>query len=75
MELKESIMMQKKPTFMRNIKLALFLLSIACVVVFIVLVNQYKIYYNTNIGFLDEVKCKHHTRGYLSEYIIYFTAL
>ena len=75
MELKESMMKSKKPTFMRNIKLGLLLLSIACVLVFIVLISQYNNYYNTSVGRLEEVKYKFRTRGYLSEYIIYFTAL
>lgn len=60
---------------MNNIKLALFMLSVACFLVFIVLISQYNTYLATSMGHLEEAKYKFRTRGYLSEYIIYFTAL
>ncbi len=60
---------------MNNIKLALLLLSVGCFLVFIVLISQYNTYFSTSMGRLEEVKYKFRTRGYLSEYIIYFTAL
>jgi hypothetical protein len=60
---------------MNNIKLALLMLSVACFLVFIVLISQYSTYFATSMGHLEDVKYKFRTRGYLSEYIIYFTAL
>lgn len=53
MELKESIMKQKEPTFMRNIKVMLLVLSVACIIVLLVLISQYSNYYNTNISHLQ----------------------
>ncbi len=75
MELKESIMKEQKPTFMRNIKIVLFVFSIACAVVCFILVSSYNNYKSVNISYLNEVKFKYETRGYLAEYVIYFTAL
>jgi hypothetical protein len=60
---------------MNKIKLALLILSVACFFVFIVLISQYNTYFATSMGHLENVKSKFRTRGYLSEYIIYFTAL
>jgi hypothetical protein len=51
---------------MRNIKIGLILISLACIIVFFVLINQYNNYSSFKMFSLYEVKSKHQTRGYLS---------
>ncbi len=68
-------MKEQKPTFMRNIKIILLAFSITCAIVCFILVSSYNNYKSVNINYLNEVKFKYETRGYLAEYVIYFTAL
>lgn len=60
---------------MRNIKLGLLVFTISCVAICAVLVDSYNSYVTMSMSYLDEVRFKFETRGYLSEYITYFTAI